>query len=163
MDTLRSLIFRLLRAVAKNRRCSRLGQTASPIAAARLLRRTGGSLYTALVKTKRHRLGCLFCFGGRGWIRTTEAESSRFTVCPLWPLGNSPILNLLPKTRMELVDGRSLYSKVCRACGIAAAHFAAKNITPRCFLHAAHPVRLRVRIKLVAYMELVDGLEPPTC
>ena len=31
-----------------------------------------------------------FCFGGRGWIRTTEAESSRFTVCPLWPLGNSP-------------------------------------------------------------------------
>ena len=29
-------------------------------------------------------------FGGRGWIRTTEAESSRFTVCPLWPLGNSP-------------------------------------------------------------------------
>ena len=31
-----------------------------------------------------------FLFGGRGWIRTTEAESSRFTVCPLWPLGNSP-------------------------------------------------------------------------
>ena len=33
-----------------------------------------------------------FGFGGRGWIRTTEAISSRFTVCPLWPLGNSPIL-----------------------------------------------------------------------
>ena len=32
-------------------------------------------------------------FGGRGWIRTTEAISNRFTVCPLWPLGNSPILN----------------------------------------------------------------------
>ena len=31
-------------------------------------------------------------FGGRGWIRTTEAISSRFTVCPLWPLGNSPTL-----------------------------------------------------------------------
>ena len=30
-------------------------------------------------------------FGGRGWIRTTEAESSRFTVCPHWPLGNTPI------------------------------------------------------------------------
>ena len=28
--------------------------------------------------------------GGRGWIRTTEAESSRFTVCPHWPLGNTP-------------------------------------------------------------------------
>ena len=32
-------------------------------------------------------------FGGRRWIRTIEAESNRFTVCPLWPLGNSPILN----------------------------------------------------------------------
>ena len=31
-----------------------------------------------------------FLFGGRGWIRTTEAESSRFTVCPHWPLGNTP-------------------------------------------------------------------------
>ena len=27
--------------------------------------------------------------GGR-WIRTTEGGASRFTVCPLWPLGNSP-------------------------------------------------------------------------
>ena len=32
-----------------------------------------------------------FLFGGRGWIRTTEDESSRFTVCPHWPLGNTPI------------------------------------------------------------------------
>ena len=31
--------------------------------------------------------------GGRGWIRTTEAESSRFTVCPHWPLGNTPIFD----------------------------------------------------------------------
>ena len=28
---------------------------------------------------------------GRRWIRTTEASCSRFTVCPLWPLGNPPI------------------------------------------------------------------------
>ena len=28
--------------------------------------------------------------GGRRWIRTTEARSDRFTVCSLWPLGNSP-------------------------------------------------------------------------
>ena len=27
--------------------------------------------------------------GGGGWIRTTEAKRNRFTVCPLWPLGNS--------------------------------------------------------------------------
>ena len=32
-----------------------------------------------------------FLFGGRGWIRTTEALSSRFTVCPHWPLGNTPL------------------------------------------------------------------------
>ena len=25
---------------------------------------------------------------GWRWIRTTEAICSRFTVCPLWPLGN---------------------------------------------------------------------------
>ncbi len=34
-----------------------------------------------------------FCFGGSGWIRTTEVEDNRFTVCPLWPLGNTPIFN----------------------------------------------------------------------
>ena len=34
-------------------------------------------------------------FGGGRWIRTTEVIDSRFTVCPLWPLGNSPIWNCL--------------------------------------------------------------------
>ena len=29
--------------------------------------------------------------GGEGWIRTIEARRNRFTVCPLWPLGNLPI------------------------------------------------------------------------
>ena len=29
----------------------------------------------------------IFSYGWR-WIRTTEAICSRFTVCPLWPLGN---------------------------------------------------------------------------
>ena len=29
--------------------------------------------------------------GGSWWIRTTEALSSRFTVCPHWPLGKAPI------------------------------------------------------------------------
>ena len=31
-------------------------------------------------------------YNGRWWIRTTEGVASRFTVCPLWPLGKSPIL-----------------------------------------------------------------------
>ena len=30
---------------------------------------------------------------GRRWIRTTEGVASRFTVCPLWPLGNPPMFN----------------------------------------------------------------------
>ena len=30
--------------------------------------------------------------GGGGWIRTTESVANRFTVCPLWPLGNSSII-----------------------------------------------------------------------
>ena len=32
-------------------------------------------------------------FGGRGWIRTTEVSDGRFTVCSLWPLGNSSLLS----------------------------------------------------------------------
>ena len=34
-------------------------------------------------------------FGGQGWIRTTEVGDDRFTVCSLWPLGNSPIFTFL--------------------------------------------------------------------
>ena len=32
-------------------------------------------------------------FGGSGWIRTTEVTDNRFTVCPLWPLGYTPVFN----------------------------------------------------------------------
>ncbi len=31
--------------------------------------------------------------GGGGWIRTIEGKASRFTVCPLWPLGYSSIFS----------------------------------------------------------------------
>ena len=44
-------------------------------------------------KTKNQRIFYAGLFGGRGWIRTTEAESSRFTVCPHWPLGNTTIFS----------------------------------------------------------------------
>ena len=43
--------------------------------------------------------------GGGGWIRTTVGIASRFTVCPLWPLGNTPICALPIREKMELVDG----------------------------------------------------------
>ena len=43
-------------------------------------------------------------FGGGGWIRTTEAKRNRFTVCPLWPLGNSSILNCGAGGRIRTPD-----------------------------------------------------------
>ena len=43
--------------------------------------------------------------GGRGWIRTTEVSDDRFTVCSLWPLGNSPIYELF------------ITHALCTACG----------------------------------------------
>ena len=42
-------------------------------------------------KRKKASIRMPFSFGGRRWIRTIEVSDNRFTVCPLWPLGNSPI------------------------------------------------------------------------
>ena len=55
-----------------------------------------------------------FLFGGRGWIRTTEAESSRFTVCPHWPLGNTPIFTfcVLRRTTYLFYHAERLLSTV---------------------------------------------------
>ncbi len=50
-------------------------------------------LTTPSDKEKRPTEWLVSFLGGRGWIRTTEGEASRFTVCPLWPLGNSPKSN----------------------------------------------------------------------
>ena len=52
--------------------------------------------------------------GGRGWIRTTEAESSRFTVCPHWPLGNTPIFTfcVLRRTTCLFYHAERLLSTV---------------------------------------------------
>ena len=48
---------------------------------------------------KKHLLTQVLFSGGGRWIRTTEVSDNRFTVCPLWPLGNSPIFNCCGKTR----------------------------------------------------------------
>ena len=39
------------------------------------------------------RHSALSCDGWR-WIRTTESVANRFTVCPLWPLGNPSICQI---------------------------------------------------------------------
>ena len=38
--------------------------------------------------------------GGRRWIRTIEARRNRFTVCPLWPLGNPSVKLFLQQIRL---------------------------------------------------------------
>ena len=58
-----------------------------------LFKSTLGALCKVSVKQKLQHHEDTGVLGGRGWIRTTEAESSRFTVCPHWPLGNTPIFN----------------------------------------------------------------------
>ena len=45
-------------------------------------------------------------FGGEWWIRTIEVVDNRFTVCPLWPLGNlSEKTNSIATACLELVIG----------------------------------------------------------
>ena len=46
------------------------------------------------ISRKKSKLTWTFS-GGGWWIRTTEVSDNRFTVCPLWPLGKSPILELV--------------------------------------------------------------------
>ncbi len=60
-------------------------------------------------KSKETAQSCGFLvFGGGEWIRTTEVVDNRFTVCPLWPLGNSPInYAILYKACPAFLSGRT--------------------------------------------------------
>ena len=91
-----------------------------------------------------------FRFGGREWIRTTEVVDGRFTVCSLWPLGNSPIFNFALKEWSWWTDEITLrvFSVLGHRCfaTVPPSHFAPKNNSLNCFLYGAHPHRLRVRI-----------------
>ena len=100
-----------------------------------------------------------FFFGGQGWIRTIEVTDGRFTVCSLWPLGNLPIF--ICYWWSWWTDENTLC--VFSVLGQRPAHFATKNNPADCFLDVAHPLRVRVRSNSVLLVELVDGLEPPTC
>ena len=87
----------------------------------------------------------VFC-GGGGRIRTIEAKRSRFTVCPLWPLGNSPIWNsiwLEPADGLGIVRWQPVFELVVQSA------------TGRLYWI------IRVTFSL-AWLEPVDGLEPPT-
>ena len=45
--------------------------------------------------------------GGGGRIRTIETKRNRFTVCPLWPLGNSPIWSFMSESNQQPADYKS--------------------------------------------------------
>ena len=51
-------------------------------------------------KKNRHAIRRNDFLGGGRWIRTTEVTDNRFTVCPLWPLGNSPIFTCALKRKL---------------------------------------------------------------
>ena len=53
----------------------------------------------------------LYIVGGGWWIRTTESNANRFTVCPLWPLGKSSVFGAGNRTRTYnlLITSQLLY------------------------------------------------------
>ena len=55
-------------------------------------------------------------FGGSWWIRTTEALSSRFTVCPHWPLGKAPIFICCPVRTARVARCLIIIAKRHRKC-----------------------------------------------
>ena len=59
--------------------------------------------------------------GGREWIRTTEVVDGRFTVCSLWPLGNSPIFNFPPMRFKGGAGGRTKSRFACFPCSVTIA------------------------------------------
>ena len=50
---------------------------------------------------------CVLFSGGGWWIRTTEVSDNRFTVCPLWPLGKSPIWSWWSESNQQPADYKS--------------------------------------------------------
>ena len=76
--------------------------------------------------------------GGGGRIRTIEENRNRFTVCPLWPLGNSPLFGASCRSRTNnlLITSQLL------------CHWA----------NEAHLLSLSIKFKLATQ----KGLEPST-
>ena len=62
--------------------------------------RQGRRIRPPFKKKNRHAIRRNDFLGGGRWIRTTEVTDNRFTVCPLWPLGNSPIFTCALKRKL---------------------------------------------------------------
>ena len=112
-------------------------------------------------------------FIGRGrWIRTTESSANGFTVRPLWPLGNPSKFCLPDYYTITFVNVQQIFFFFIGAGGgnyTNASHLPflpslrmAANISllqsPPDFSTALEPFRVRFPL-----LELVEGIEPPTC
>ena len=110
---------------------------------------------------------------GRGrWIRTIESSANGFTVRPLWPLGNPSKFCLPDYYTITFVNVQQIFFFFIGAGGgnyTNASHLPflpslrmAANISllqsPPDFSTALEPFRVRFPL-----LELVEGIEPPTC
>ena len=90
----------------------------------------------------------LGCYGGGRWIRTTEGIASRFTVCPLWPLGNSPIFNFEALLSLKPKPGEAGW--IWRW-----SWWTDSNPRPADYKSAALPTELHQRIKAGAALAVI--------
>ena len=101
VGTVRSRFFRTPRAfsgksrvlpttqsAAATRRCGRFGEPC--FCCAKMVRLSTRPKQKQTIK----KMVC-FCLVGEGGFGPPKLKSNRFTVCPLWPLGNSPIMELV--------------------------------------------------------------------
>ena len=107
---------------------------------------------------------------GQRWIRTTEAICSRFTVCPLWPLGNLPIYTIWncikadDRTRTDnLLITNQLLCQLSHI-GISKWDLQGSNLWPSACKADALPAELRSHIVIVKTITETTqtGLEPVT-
>ena len=98
---------------------------------------------------------------GRGrWIRTIESSANGFTVRPLWPLGN-------PSTFLYLIGAGGGNSKPLRIFRSAPPLSVGLNLSLfealLKLLITLEPFRVRFPSNNFIQLELVEGIEPPTC
>ena len=119
------------------------------------------SIFTFLLYTISIKISILILNGWR-WIRTTEAICSRFTVCPLWPLGNPSIWNWLsPKPMIGLEPITCWLQISCSANWATSAYkkwdLQGSNLWPSACKADALPAELRSHYHEYSFMNDPEG------
>ena len=89
----------------------------------------------------KHRSIELINANGWRWIRTTEAICSRFTVCPLWPLGNPSIFFLFDGTNRARTYDPLLVRQMLSQLSYAPIWIKVFTFCPATGLIIAYPIR----------------------